>query len=92
VRNISLVERIRERAREIMPLSVTALGAQRYDPELLAIDPGSVEVSRRRLRLGYGTPPVVPYAQRVDLGLRRRVLETFPALGRFPMVRRILEV
>jgi len=85
---LSLIERVRER---VPIISVTALGAQRYDPELLAIEPGALEVSRRRLRLGYGAPPVVPYGQKIGLELRRRALETFPMLRNFPLVRRFLE-
>ena len=71
-------------------ISVVGLGAQRYDPELATIDPGSLEVSRRRLGLGYGAPPVVPYGQRMNFGVRRKILEVFPTLNNFPMIVRIL--
>lgn len=98
---MSMIERLRRRfprIPEMFPrlpkgpiISVIGLGSQRYDPELAVIDPGSLELSRRRLSLGYGAPPVVPYGQRIDRGLRRRVLQTFPALNQFPMVKRMLE-
>ena len=96
-----MIERARKRFRRIPELfpripkgpiiSVVGLGGQRYDPELAAIDPGSLELSRRRLGLGYGAPPVVPYGQRINLGLRRKLLETFPALSSFPMIKKALE-
>lgn len=77
-------------------LSVEALGHQRYDPELAVIDPGAMEVSRERLRLGYGAPSVVPYGQRLGRRLmgtnrRRMLLQAFPALNNFPMIKRVLE-
>lgn len=96
---MSMIERVRRRFPGIPKLIpripsgpiVTALGSQRYDPELVAIDPGALGVSRRRLSLGYGAPPVVPYGQIKGLGLRRKLLQTFPMLNNFPMVKRVLE-
>lgn len=98
---MSMIKRVREkfqRIPEMFPripkgpiISVVGLGAQRYDPELAAIEPGALGVSRRRLGLGYGAPPVVPYGQRLNLGLRRKLLTTFPMLNQFPMVKKVLE-
>lgn len=59
-----------------------------YDPELSAGDRLGIDYARRRLQLGYGTPPVSP---QVLGNVRARVLETFPALRNFPTIRRMLE-
>ena len=71
--------------------SVTGLGTQSYDPELAAIDNLDLGVARWRLGKGFGAPVVEPYAgQMVNLGLRKKLLATFPKLAQFPMVRKVL--
>lgn len=59
-----------------------------YDPELAAGDPAGIDYARKRLRLGYGTPPISP--QVLGVNLRAKVLETFPMLRQFPMITRLL--
>ena len=62
---------------------------QAYDPEILAIEPGSNIITQRRLAAGYGAPPVVPYGQTT---VRRKLLETFPKLSTFPNIKKFLEM
>lgn len=96
----AVIKRVRERFPRIPTLLprvpkgpiISIVAPQPYDPELAAIDEGGLIESRRRLGLGYGAPPVVPYAQKMmGLGIRKKVLETFPMLNKFPMVKRALE-
>lgn len=60
-----------------------------YDPELSAGDRLGIDYARRRLASGFGTPPVSP--QVLGINVRARILETFPMLRDFPMIRRVLE-
>lgn len=85
---MSVMNRIRSR------LSIAPTLGQPYDPELAAIDANAMDYSKRRLGLGFGAPPVVPYGQRLGMmGAQRRMrlLSTFPALNNFPMIKRLLE-
>lgn len=99
---MSLVQNVRNRFTNIQQrgirkpmISTSALGSQPYDPELGAIDPLGLVESRRRLGLGFGAPPVHPYGQRArmlsGLGLRLKLLQTFPVLGTFPNLKKMLE-
>lgn len=97
---MSMIEKVRERFKYIPTLFprvpkgpiISVVWPQAYDPELLAIDEGGLIENRRRLGSGFGVPPVVPYGQKMGLGLRRKVLDTFPKLREFPMIRKVLEI
>ena len=67
---------------------------QRYDPDLIVLDPGADLVSRDRLQRGYGAPPVVAYAQGLIPnfgGTFRDTLEQFiPMLKNLPRLKDVI--
>ena len=65
-------------------LHIANLRGQSYDPDVVAIDPAGVQVANARLRLGYGAPPIVPYAQTLpNFGFRNKLVTMFPILKKW---------
>jgi len=75
--------RVKQPSRDINVLvgGIEQFGAQRYDPDLAALDAGSMIVSKGRLRTGAGAAPVVAYGQRLFPQLTTR-FQNFPRLRR----------